>query len=165
MCGSGNIYCGATEIKGQQGTLLLLQDVIVESGDGQDLARVFYDGGSTNILIRDGFAKKLKLKGTKVKYRVNLATKESKVINGYLWEINLVDRQGNKHLRTGYGVPDVMEVPGPVDCSKVRHLFKHVDEIAFKKLESKHVNILIGLNKASLHPFGGHHSKFGCGCF
>ena len=70
-------------------------------------------------MIRDSFAKKLKLKGRKVKYRVNLATKVFKVINGNLWEINLVDRQGNKHLIIGYGVQDVIEVPGLVDCSKV----------------------------------------------
>ena len=96
------------------------------------------------------------------------------MVEGKLWEVEITTMNGECKKIWGYGIPEIMETPDPVDKQGVREMFKHVPDEVFITLKKKPVDLLIGINKLSLHPSGGqgrnsvgnlkmYHSKFGAG--
>ena len=76
VCKSGVVYCNTVKVdkseekQSGQGevTLLLLQDVKVRLGEKSVQARGFFDSGSNQVLVRDGFGRDNKLRNQRVKY-------------------------------------------------------------------------------------------------
>merc|ERR1711888_226387 len=87
--------------------------------------------------------------------------------------LDLIDNHGNTRSLWGYGVPRVMG-SGVPSLLPIRKLFPHIPAAAFEALESKEVDVLIGLNMMEIQPAGGMgvdkvggvtalRSLFGCG--
>ena len=73
VCKSGVVYCNTVKIQKskkteEDQTLLLLQDIKINNGAGHVEARAFFDSGSNQVLIRDGFGIDKKLRSQHVKY-------------------------------------------------------------------------------------------------
>merc|ERR1711888_40460 len=87
--------------------------------------------------------------------------------------LDLIDNHGNTRSLWGYGVPRVMG-SGVPSLLPIRKLFPHIPAAAFEALESKEVDVLIGLTMMEIQPAGGMgvdrvggvtalRSQFGCG--
>ena len=179
VCNSGVVYCmvakssgysNFAEINELQPTLHYMQDILVNN---VGCARVLWDDGSNRVLVNNEFAREQKLKSPDPDITMKVVG-HAKKISVKLYEFTLSDIYGNQYHVWGYGIDSIMEPDDPVDLSKVRSLFPHVPDIAFKTLPRKRIDILMGLNFNSLHPCGGKgvdkvgnlkalQSKFGCG--
>ena len=98
---------------------------------------------------------------------------EPKVVQTRIYLLDLIGLYGNSRSLWGYGVPRVMGSAVP-SLLPIRKLFPHIPDAAFTALESKEVDVLIGLNMMEIQPAGGMgvdrvggvtalRSLFGCG--
>ena len=190
VCNSGNAYCATTNVISAAASklddsmpdintevMMQLEDVQVQSGNKVSNGRVLWDSGSSRILVRSEFAKRMKLKSHKVKYKLNTVGKkgeETKIREGVIYEFALVDNLGQHHMVWGFDIDHIIDPPDTVDLQPVRKLFPHVPADVFDPLPSKPIDILMGLNEFGLHPDGGQgqncvgnlkalHSKFSKG--
>ena len=173
--GSGNIYCAAVGagsavlrksaqrsvsesdlfacVNEHEDTLYYLQDIPIKKSKAN--ARVLWDRGSNRVLIRDDFAKELKLISKEVIYNmVTVGDKQTNQYHGFIYLIDLVDMHNNVRTVWGYGVPKIMFSSVP-DLAPIRHLFPHLPDSAFQALSKREVDVLIGLNMNELQPGGG----------
>ena len=171
LCGSGVPYCAAARFrKGNKSrttpnvageafkdvdenaeTVPFFQDIPVEGGDVH--ARVFWDDGSTRVLIREKFAEELGLMKREVLYSLEVVGSVQEM-KGNIYLLNLVDMYGKPHKIWGYGIDRIMLSSVP-DLSALESIFPHVPSAAFKAMEEKEVDILIGLNMNEIFPEGG----------
>ena len=75
-------------------------------------------------------------------------------MKGNIYLLNLVDMYGKPHKIWGYGIDRIMLSSVP-DLSALESIFPHVPSAAFKAMEEKEVDILIGLNMNEIFPEGG----------
>ena len=73
-----------------------------------------------------------------------MGSMEPKVVQTRIYLLDLIDMYGNTRSLWGYGVPRVMG--SAVPSLPIRKLFPHIPDAAFTALESKEVDVLIGLN-------------------
>ena len=139
------------EIDEYVSTLGLLQDVPT----GNDVARVQWDGGANKVLITHSYAKKAGLEEVPAKYYMQVVGEGWKKVEGVMYIFDMISNKGKKMRMWGYGIDRITDPVSPVDLSEIRHLFPHVPDIAFKSLEEKPLDILVGLNFLGLHPEGG----------
>ena len=152
--------------------IYFLQDIPLKQSSST--CRTLWDKGSNRVLVREEFAKENKLVSREVTYMMEVVGgEEHKIVHSNIYLLDLVDMYGNVRTLWGYGVPRVMSSSVP-DLSPIRKLFPHIPEDAFKALETKDVDVLIGLNMMELQPSGGMgvdrvggmsalRSIFGCG--
>ena len=179
VCNSGVAYCLAArttlqsnllEIDEHQATLHYMQDIPVNNGGS---CRVLWDDGSNRVLINNEFARERNLKSKDAVITIK-AVNQVKRMDVKIYELSLVDMYGKMHHIWGYGIDEIVEPDDPVDLSGVRSLFPHVPDQAFVTLPKRRIDILVGLNYNSLHPYGGTgvdlvdnlkalRSRFGCG--
>ena len=177
LCGSGVPYCAAAKFKPSRNarpaidttqnsvtsceafedvdqfaeTIPYFQDIPLEGTDEE--ARVFWDDGSTRVLIREEFAEQLHLVRREVKYSLEVVGSVQER-TGYIYLLSLVDMYGQSHRIWGYGMDRIMLSSVP-DLSALESLFPHVPGAAFKAMREKEVDILIGLNMNEIFPDGG----------
>ena len=179
VCNSGVAYCLAARASGHsnrvdinehQATLHYMQDIPVNNGGS---SRVLWDDGSNRVLINNSFALERNLKSKDAVITIK-AVNQVKQMNVKIYELDLVDIYGRLHHIWGYGIDEIIEPDEPVDLSQVRDFFPHVPDQAFATLPKRRIDILVGLNYNSLHPYGGTgvdlvgnlkalRSRFGCG--
>ena len=153
--GAESSYCAglefATPAERKAPTLQLLQDVPVE----HLVARVHWDPGSTRVMVTHAFAARAKLRSKPVAYSLQVVGQPWRQVQGKCYEVELRDRAGKGRKVWGYGLDTISDSVATVDPSGVRHLFPHVPSEVFRPLNSRPVDILVGLNCFSLHPKGG----------
>ena len=179
VCNSGIAYCLAArthssnkigEIDVMEPTLPYCQDIIVNK---HTVSRVFWDDGSSRVLINNDFAKENNLRSRPAAVTMKVVGNVKKM-DVMIYELDLQDMYGKQHSIWGYGIDHIMDPDEPVDLSSVKSLFPHVPDRAFFPLPKRRIDILIGLNYNSLHPYGGTgvdvvgnlkalRSRFGCG--
>ena len=176
VCNSGVAYCMAAkvvsddEIDVTQATLPYMQDIVVNK---KSSSRVFWDNGSSRVLVNNEFARENNLKSRPAVVTMKVVGDEKKMkVN--LYELDLQDMYGKQHTIWGYGLDQIMEPDEPINLEPIKHLFPHVPAQAFETLPKKRIDILIGLNYNKLHPEGGLgvdsvdnlkalRNRFGCG--
>ena len=95
VCNSGVAYCLSLHKQSDHDdypTISYLQDVQTSTGD----IRVFWDTGANRALIDDKFAQEQSLRAVPVNVTVNIATREKKDIDTKMYEVMLVDRDGQR---------------------------------------------------------------------
>ena len=133
--------------------IYFLQDIPLKQSSST--SRTLWDKGSNRVLIREDFAKDNNLVSREVTYKMEVVgSEEHKIVHSNIYLLDLVDMYGNVRTLWGYGVPRVMSSSVP-DLSPIRKLFPHIPEEAFKALETREVDVLIGLNMMELQPAGG----------
>ena len=89
-------------------TKLCVQDFAVISNSRckkDDIThRVIFDSGSQTILVRNKFAEQAGWSYSKAQYSLAGIGSFAKNIYGKLWNISLIDNEGNGHINKGYGV-------------------------------------------------------------
>ena len=152
-------------------TLLLLQDVNVLNCNS---ARCCWDNGSNRVLITHNYAESNHLKGQPISFRLDSVGFKGETQDGVIYELTLVQNDGNQRKIWGFGVDSIMDSPDAVNLDSIRGLFPHIPGEIFTTLPKKPVDILIGNNFFQLHPDGGRginavgdlkilRSKFGSG--
>ena len=170
VCGSGNAYCASARISGSRifnskqcdmpninsKTMMLLEDIKVKNGNMESTARTLWDNGSSRVLVRHSYAKRMKFRACRVSYRLSVVGGDLDTVkDGVIYEFTVVDNFGQKHNLWGYGIDHIIDPPEAVDLRPVRRLFPHVPDNVFDALPSKPVDLLIGINYFALHPDGG----------
>ena len=134
VCNSGVAYCLSTKTEPLdtelfQPTLHYLQDVPVNND--VDPARILWDDGSNRVLVCNAFAAERNL-------RSRITTVTMKVVGGcfekvktHIYELDLVDKYGNRHSIWGYGIDTIIDPDDPVDLAPVRSLFPHLPDEVF----------------------------------
>ena len=195
VCGSESVYCSAANViktdddstssvnlatkfvsnpNTLEETMMLLQDVRCNIHNEEDTCRVYWDGGSNRVLINNEFAKEQNLTAQPIMYKLFVAGGKETVNKGVMYEVPLIDASGKVTYVWGFGIDVILDPPETVDLEPVRDIFPHVPDVVFSKLPRKRVDVLVGLNKFSLHPDGGQglnckgelralHSKFSHG--
>ena len=88
--------------------LLLIQEVSVLSSPTKiEKGLVFFDKGATIGLIREMFAKKLKLVGRNVRKMVQVVGQSWSVSETKQYAVTLVDRSVKKHLLSVYSIDSI----------------------------------------------------------
>jgi len=174
LCGSGVPYCAAVKVKKglvnsgssisseessiafqsvdqNAETVPYFQDITVKGAS--EPARVFWDDGSTRVLIRDEYAADQNLMKKEVKFSLEVvgSTQEH---TGFIYLLDLVDMYGGVHRIWGYGIDRIMLSSVP-DLSCLDSVFPHVPAGVFKAMKEKEVDVLIGLNMNEIFPYGG----------
>ena len=172
LCGSGNPYCAAVSVQQRETsplgmdvdggdftsvdesveTVYFLQDIPLQGCEKN--ARTFWDRGSDRVFIRKQFAEAMKLKKKKVKFSMETVTHDIENLDGYIYLLNLVDIYGKPHRVWGYSINKIMVSTVP-DLSSLQSKFPHVPGTAFHPLETREVDILMGLNMSAIMPAGG----------
>ena len=177
VCNSGVAYClsaktGSGDVDLYQPTLHYLQDIHINND--VETARILWDNGSNRVLVDHSFAAERKLRSRSTTVTMKVVGGQFKKVRTKIYEVDLVDKSGQKHSIWGFGIDLIIEPDDPVDVSAVRSLFPHIPDEVFSTLPKKRVDILVGLNFNSLHPYGGLgqnavgdlkvlHSRFGNG--
>ena len=115
-------------------------------------AVMFWDPDTTISLIQYKFAKQLKLKGQKCNILVQHAGHDTELWRTHSYLLIMVDREGNEHQVTLYGVQEITQKIDYVSVSSLASLFpdlKNPDNILWP---SGDVHLLIGLDHAAIHP-------------
>ena len=96
-------------------TVLQYQDIKVEGSP--HLAHTMWDAGANRVLITHSFAKKANLKSQKAVFNLNTVCQTERE-EGLMYDINVIDNYGKKHLMTAYGIEKIMAHDvGGVDLS------------------------------------------------
>ena len=167
LCGSGVPYCAAARFRDRKftgvsnnefgwvnqdvETVPYFQDIPVQGA--ADSARVFWDEGSTRVLVRDEYAEDHQLMKKEVKYSLEVVGAVQE-ISGYIYLLELIDIFGKPHRIWGYGISRIMISSVP-DLSALESVFPHVPATVFRSMEEKEVDLLIGLNMNEIFPYGG----------
>ena len=72
----------------------MLQDIKIKNGAVHVEARAFFDSGSNQVLIRDGFGIDNKLRSQHVKYCLRTVGGGYNVVEGKLWEVEITTMNG-----------------------------------------------------------------------
>ena len=165
VCLSGVPYCTSLAVStgGADGvtinedtsTIPYIQDLTVEYRGEQSDARAYWDGGSNRVLVNNEYAQENKMVPHPVTVVMKVAGGDQKRMNVNIYELSLVERDGTPQPVWGYGVDTIIEPDEPVDPSSLSKYFPHVPAEAFKQLEMRRVDILVGLNYNGLFPTGG----------
>ena len=168
LCGSGVPYCAAAKFKKglssakeindaferideDAETVPYLQDIKVKGAT--EPARVFWDNGSTRVLIRDEYATEQNLMRKEVKFSLEVVGSVQER-TGFIYLLDLVDMYGGEHRIWGYGIDQIMLSSVP-DLTCLDSVFPHVPAGVFKAMREKEVDVLIGLNMNNIFPSGG----------
>ena len=146
-------HCGQTlpDIEGCE-VLLLIQNVpILASPSKTVIGLVFFDGGSTIGLIRELFAKKLRLVGKKMRKLVQVVGQAWSVWETVQFAVTLVDQYGEKHLVKAYSIESITSPMDRVILDGIIHKFPDTRPLHVERPEGQ-VDLLVGLDKSSLHP-------------
>ena len=165
VCNSGVAYVNSLLVKTnnqENGSLADIEEnaptlsyqIDIKIGNGKS-CRVLFDGGSNRVLFNNEFARELSLFRRKAAISLNVAGGGQETLETDIYEVDLLDRLGEKHAVWGYGLETIIEPEDPVDMSPVSYLFPHIPGEVFRSLPKKRVDILIGLNFNGLHPSGG----------
>ena len=133
-------------------TVYFLQDIPVQGC--QKTARTFWDRGSNRVFIRKQFAEAMKLKKKKVKFSMETVSHDTENLDGFIYLLNLVDIYGKPHRVWGYSIDKIMVSTVP-DLSSLQSKFPHVPGTTLKPLDTREVDILMGLNMSAIMPAGG----------
>ena len=172
LCGSGNPYCAAVSAQQHRvsplgkdvdggdfanvdesaDTVYFLQDIPVQGS--HKTARTFWDRGSNRVFVRKQFAEAMKLKKKKVRFSMETVSHDTENLDGYIYLLNLVDIYGKPHRVWGYSIDKIMVSTVP-DLSSLQSQFPHVPGTAFDPMETREVDILMGLNMSDIMPAGG----------
>ena len=94
-------------------TKLYVQDVPVISNSrckkGDITARVLFDLGSQTTLVRNKFAEQAGWTYSKAQYSLAGIGSTAKTVYGKLWNISLIDNEGNVHITKGYGFTFILQ--------------------------------------------------------
>ena len=134
---------------------MLLEDVKINSSSKFLSGRVLWDGGSNRVLINNQFAKDHKLRRQEITYRLSVVGGKETVERGVVYEVELLDNNGQVEQIWGFGIDQILEPPDPVDLKPIRTHFPHIPDSIFDPHSKKRIDILVGLNFFSLHPSGG----------
>ena len=122
VCGSGSVYCASVRFskKVQKSssdqkekfssaeleaeTLMLLEDVKINSSSKFLSGRVLWDGGSNRVLINNQFAKDHKLRRQEITYRLSVVGGKETVEKGVVYEVELLDNNGQVEKIWGFGI-------------------------------------------------------------
>ena len=150
-------HCGQTlpDLEGCE-VLLLLQYIQILSSPGKTIrGLVFFDGGSTIALIRNLFAKKLGLRGKKVKKMVQVVGQSWSVWETVQYAVTLVDQFGKKHLVKAYSIESITSPMEKILVDGIMHKFPDTRAVHVERPEGQ-VDMLVGLDRSSLHPRAVH---------
>ena len=151
------------------GDEVLLQVQKVKFKQGQDRL-VFFDNGSTIVIVRNYFATKLGLAGRRCLQWLQVCGRPEEPWETTVYKVTLMDKDGDEHSMEAYG----MEITGDIEGVKIDGVTHHFPTIPAEGLERPYgkVDLLCGINQAPLHPTGGEHpvgnlhllkSRFGTG--
>ena len=131
-------------------TMLTMQKVSSVSGD----VNCFFDDGSTCCLILHSTAKRLGLKGERIRMRL-------KTVNGitesesYMYYLDLIDTDNVSHSIKIFAVDWIADAIENVSIDGVKELFSAKIQAEWAKVDTRpsgDVEVLIGLNYLGLHP-------------
>ena len=132
-----------------------LEYMQLKSGNLIDEGRVFWDTGSSRVLIRNEFARQMNFHSQEMYYPLTVVG-GSEVMKGVIYEMEILDNHGIVHkTRQGFWNGSIIDEPESQDLKPVRKLFPHVPEELFEPLPAKPIDVLVGLNYFRLHPNGG----------
>ena len=145
-CGIQGISMQVFKYNNRNSTLLLVQTVETTYGD----ALGFFDNGSTITLIARSFAERHNLKGVNITYELITVDNNVQVHHTVLYEITLLDKDGNAHVIQAYQIESICKIPR-VQIDDVASSFpsiKHTEII----IESGDIDLMIGMDHGELHP-------------
>ena len=131
-----------------------IQDVPVEQfGSSAEPARIMWDNGCEAALVTFAFAEKSCFPFIQKKYLVAGVLSEPQVMDGKLYTIDLIDRDGNNERITAHGVPSLLNDPvGHGHLGPLAEQFPKVYLGVFEALKPKPLDLLIGNEVLSLQP-------------
>ena len=140
-----------TSITNEPRTLLLLQTVTATGGE----IFAFWDSGSTISLISMRYVRKHNLKGIKVTYDLITVNNTVTQQDTTLYEITIYDRKNQPHIIKAYGIEEICQDTECIDVKAIAKLFG----VSVKAISrpQRHVDLLIGNNRAPLHPVRSEH--------
>ena len=130
--------------------LLKFQDVAVKGNDTRT-GMIFWDDGSTVCLIREAFADRLKIQGRKICLWVQSAGHKPEKWYTTMYTFKLIDREDQEHEIEAFSVESITSDIDKVNISGVTKLFPKVEASKMRRPFGA-VDILVGINYASLHP-------------
>ena len=139
------------------GDEVLLQLQMVDFRGG-DKGLVFFDNGSTAVIIREKFAARLKLRGRRCVQWLQVCGKPQEPWETVMYTVTIVDREGDCHSMQAYGMDKITSDIESVNIDGVTHFFPNIPAEDLQRPRGK-VNLLCGLNQAALHPTGGGGSR------
>ena len=145
---------GEQALLAQDGCEVLLQmmQVPVLAGSNKTmLGLTFFDSGSSMGLVREGFAKKLGLKGKNVVLIIQVVGQEWSRWETTQYTITMVDMHGKKHAVKVYSMESITSPIERVLLDDIMHKFPDVRPMMIWRPEGA-VDLLIGLDRSSLHP-------------
>lgn len=142
------------EILQDNDVLMPMQWVTVEGRGMRRTAAVAWDKGATTALIRKAVAEELHLPGTPVSLRLQTAGHGFEPWETTAYSMYLIDKLGTKRRIVVYSMDSITSDMEEVETSPMVHIFQGLG-IMPQDLVRPHgpVDILIGVNYASLHPF------------
>ena len=112
----------------------------------------FWDSGSTVNLITFKHAKKMGLEGVKTQIQAQIAGHELETWKTATYEVPLMDLEGKEIRVLAYGMEQITGTLDPVSLEDAVHCsFANLDP-ALVARPSGAVDLLLGINVASLHP-------------
>ena len=112
---------------------------------------IFWDDGSTVCLIREAFAEKLKIQGRRICLWVQAAGHKPEKWYTSVFTVKLIDRKGEEHEIKAFSVDSITSDIERVDINGITHVFPKIEASKMKRPFGA-VDILVGINFASLHP-------------
>ena len=112
---------------------------------------VFWDNGATLSLITFDAARRLKLKGKQRKITVTAVGAGKETIDSSVYELPLIDQNGERVLFKVYGIEKISTRVKRVDVDKVVHLFSNLKPSTKERPEGS-IDVLIGFEYAGFHP-------------
>ena len=130
---------------------MLLQDI--PAGNG--IARVQWDTAANKILVTNSYAERAGFKPIPAKYMLQVVSKKWEEVEGVMYEFELKRKDGSNVQVWGYGIEQITDPIGSADLSMIKSFFPHLPDQVFAKLDTKPLDILVGMNFFGLHPSGG----------
>ena len=134
-------------------TLKQVQKVPTE-GYAED-AITFFDSGSDVNLCTADYAARAGWKGYPVELRIQTTGRPSEVKRTKCYWVSLIDRDDEAHQILCYEMPTITAPLGLVDVSEVKIIFPHLEDAELVRRPAGPVDILIGIQHASLFPWRG----------
>ena len=113
----------------------------------------FFDDGSNCSVIRTSLAEELGLWGDKVTLELGTVNATT-TIQTKLYCVELVDREGSRHLVRAFGLDTISGKLPRIDLTSIKGEFSYEVQISWDKMARPvgEVDILIGSEVAHLHP-------------
>ena len=132
---------------------------------------MFFDNGSTIVIVRKEFAKSLGLTGRACLQCLQVCGWPEEPWNTEVYMVTLVDKEGQEHTMEAYGMDEITGDVESVNSDGVVHHFPVIPSDDLKRPSGK-VDLLCGINQAALHSTSGENpvgnlrllkSRFGSG--